>query len=91
MCPCNTAPVTSEHLQCCPLQITLWKTLQDLPLTDEEAVWGPGSSKKDGSVTHFCERSWCFCETVVTEEGVLTDVGRLYTTALNLASVESPW
>lgn len=79
MCPSSTAPITSEHLQCYPLQITL----QDLPLADEEAVWGPGISKEDGSIINFCERSWCFYRTVVTEGGVLTDVGRLYTTALN--------
>ena len=43
---------------------------QNLPLTDKEAVQGPDSSKEDGSIINFCEMSWCFRQTVVTEERV---------------------
>ena len=38
MWPCNTAPVTSDHLlQHCPRQSTLWKTAwpEDLPLMEK--------------------------------------------------------
>ena len=35
------------------------------PKEDEQAVWEPGSLTEDGS---YCERSWCICLTIVTEE-----------------------
>ena len=60
MCPCNTVPVTREHLlQHSHLQDALQKTTwpEDLPMTDGETVQRSGSPWEDGS---FCERSWRF-------------------------------